>query len=381
MRRLDLATLIPDQLQCHGALDFDLRPDGISPRRLPGWTRPQVPRMMDVIVRMPSGCRLVFDTDAAEVSVTALATNLVTPPSIKRPVVMDLICEGVTYSVENLEGNTIFLDHKDPSKVDLVRGEAAEWQFVGLPGHMKRCEVWLPQNAMIELRYLSLSDGASLQLPSPEKRPKWIHHGSSISHCMEADQPSLTWPAVAATQLDWCLQSLGFGGQCHLDPFVARTMAQSDADILSIKAGINIVNMDSMRERIFGPLLHGFLDTLREHKPDAPIVLISPIYCPSAEQHPGPTVPNRAGKFVVIAGHEEVRKESLSLMRIRTLMAELVRSRQDPNLHYMDGLSLFGEADRDDLPDDLHPNPAGYVRMGQRFAVFASKLPSRPSFP
>jgi len=375
MKRLDLATLIPDQLICHGALDFDLRPAGISPRRLPGWTRPQVPQMMDVIVRMPSGVRLVFDTDATEISVTALATNLVTPPAVKRPVVMDLICEGATYSIANLEGNTIYLDRQDPGKIELVRGAAAEWRFEGLPGHMKRCEIWLPQNAMIELRHLSLSDNAALELPSAERRPKWIHYGSSISHCMEAEQPSLTWPAVAAAHLDWSLQSLGFGGQCHLDPFVARTMAQSDADILSIKAGINIINMDSMRERIFGPLLHGFLDTLREHKPDAPIILMSPIYCPSAEQHPGPTIPGRSGKFVVIPGHEAVRKESLTLTRVRTLMTELVSSRQDPNLHYLDGLSLFGEADADDLPDDLHPNPAGYIRMGERFAALAAELP------
>ncbi len=36
-----------------GALDFDQREQGISPPRLPGWTRPQVPRMMDVMVRKP----------------------------------------------------------------------------------------------------------------------------------------------------------------------------------------------------------------------------------------------------------------------------------------------------------------------------------------
>ncbi|MFT5561307.1 MAG: hypothetical protein ACJAYE_002321 [Candidatus Azotimanducaceae bacterium] len=381
MKRLDFSTLIPDKIVCHGALDFDFRPKGISPRRLPNWTRAQVPRVMDVIVRMPSGVRLVFDTDATEISVTALATNLVTPPAVKRPVVMDLNCEGMTHSVANLEGNTIYLDRHDPSKVDLVRGEAAEWRFGGLPGHMKRCEIWLPQNAMVELRHLSLSNNATLAMPATESRPKWIHYGSSISHCMEADQPSLTWPAVAAAQLDWSLQSLGFGGQCHLDPFVARTMAQSDADILSIKAGINIINMDSMRERIFGPLLHGFLDTLREHKPDAPIILMSPIYCPSAEQHPGPTVADHSGKFVIVTGHQEVRKESLTLARIRALMNELVLSRQDPNLHYIDGLSIFGEADAWDLPDDLHPNPAGYIRMGERFAVLAAELPlsARPS--
>jgi lysophospholipase L1-like esterase len=43
------------------------------------------------------------------------------------------------------------------------------------------------------------------------------------------------------------------------------------------------------------------------------------------------------------------------------------RKAGDENLDYLDGLTLFGAADASDLPDDLHPNGAGYVRMGQRF--------------
>tara|TARA_R110002072_G_scaffold7773_4_gene41507 strand:- start:4194 stop:5324 length:1131 start_codon:yes stop_codon:yes gene_type:complete len=368
MKDFDLSQQLPPNLICHGALDFDVRPKGISPRRLSAWTRAQVPKMMDVIVRMPSGVRLVFVTGATEVSVKALATNLVTPPAEKRPVVMDLVSEGATYTASSLEGNTILLNPKNPADINLVRGEMTEWRFSGLPSHKKRCEIWLPHNAMIELRQLSLSDGSKLEQVDVDDRRKWIHYGSSISHCMEAEQPSLIWPAVAAKELNWNLQSLGFGGQCHLDPFIARTMAQSDADILSIKAGINIINMDSMRERIFTPLLHGFLDTIRDKKPKAPILLASPIYCPSAEHHPGPTIPDKNGKFVVIPGHQAVRRESLTLTRVRKLMSELVEARQDPNLYYIDGLTLFGVQDAGDLLDDLHPNPEGYIRMGHRFS-------------
>jgi lysophospholipase L1-like esterase len=37
---------------------------------------------------------------------------------------------------------------------------------------------------------------------------------------------------------------------------------------------------------------------------------------------------------------------------------------------------LFGADDAGDLPDDLHPNPEGYIRMGHRFAdaVFTGGL-------
>src|SRR5262249_40410558 len=37
-----------------GALDVDRRPTGIVPRRLPHWTRPQVPLFMEIVVTMPS---------------------------------------------------------------------------------------------------------------------------------------------------------------------------------------------------------------------------------------------------------------------------------------------------------------------------------------
>lgn len=43
------------------------------------------------------------------------------------------------------------------------------------------------------------------------------------------------------------------------------------------------------------------------------------------------------------------------------------RAPGDTNLHLIDGLELFGSAEAIDLPDGLHPNAAGYVRMGERF--------------
>jgi len=51
------------------------------------------------------------------------------------------------------------------------------------------------------------------------------------------------------------------------------------ADFISLKLGINVVNGDSMRERSFIPAVHNFLDTIREKKPNTPILIISPIIC------------------------------------------------------------------------------------------------------
>ena len=188
---------------------------------------------------------------------------------------------------------------------------------------------------------------------------------------MEAQMPAETWPAVAARRLHFSLINMGFGGQCHLDPFVARSIRDLDAELISLKVGINIVNMDSLRERVFVPLLNGFLDTIRERHRTTPLVLCSPIYCPSAETQSGPTIPNEDGKFITVEGFDALRQGCLTLERIRTLIEEVVDVRKnqgDLNLYYMNGLELFGSSDADDLPDDLHPNPAGYIRIGERFA-------------
>jgi hypothetical protein len=114
---------------------------------------------------------------------------------------------------------------------------------------------------------------------------------------------------------------------------------------------------------------------VREHHPEVPLLVASPIVCPMAEHHPGPTIPDGTGGFRVIdGGPPELRATDLTLTRIRTIVRELVagrRDRGDANLHHLDGLELFGPSDVGDLPDGLHPNADGYVRMGERFAAHA----------
>lgn len=368
---LDIRSLSPETVEVVGALDFDQRPQGMSPRRLPDWTRLQLPQPMDVMVRMPSGVRLRFATSSRRIGLSFHATNLVTPPAPRRSIPFSLEINGLLHNAGSDRGNTIVLNPRNPTDFQLRRGEPDTVWFEDLSADWKTCELWLPHNAFIELRSLSIEGEAEIRAAESDKRPRWLHYGSSISHCMEADQPGLIWPAVAARAAGCSLQNLGFGGQCHLDQFVARTIRDSGADLISIKTGINVINMDSMRERVFAPAVHGFLDTIRERAARTPIALISPIFCPSAELRPGPTLPNESGKFVTFEGNSLLRQGCLTLVRVRELLSQIVEQRRsagDHHLHYVDGLSLFGAEDAPDLPDDLHPNPAGYIRMGERFA-------------
>ena len=360
------------ELQFVGALDLEQGKRGVSPRRLPAWTKAQFNApAMDMMVGMPSGVRLRFDTEADAVSVTAEVTTIVYQGSLPRTTQFTVVVNGVIGESQPVISPHVFLlDRFDPTKVEFVEGATTVVTFAGLGTHSKTIEVWLPQNARVEVSGISVSDGATIARTPENSLPRWVHYGSSISHCMEATEPTGTWPAVAARLSQAELTSLGFAGQCHLDQYVARTVRDMEFDIFTMKVGINVVNLDSMRERTFAPALHGFLDTVRDGHPHTPICVISPIYCASAETKPGPTLPGKDGKYFTLDRTASESFGCLSLTQMRNVIRGVVESRVaagDMNLSYHDGLQLFGQDDAGDMPDDLHPNAAGYQRMGERF--------------
>jgi hypothetical protein len=174
------------------------------------------------------------------------------------------------------------------------------------------------------------------------------------------------------------LTSAAFSGNALLDQLTARTMRDTPADLISIKVGINVVNGDLMRRRIFRSALHGFLDTLRDGHPETPLLVVSPIYCEPVEHLPGPTIqdPSRQDPWTITAGREEelaTGKLSLGVVRDEIAAAVALRSREDPNLHHLDGLALYGpgDADRMPLPDNLHPGDDVQALIAERFARLA----------
>jgi lysophospholipase L1-like esterase len=233
--------------------------------------------------------------------------------------------------------------------------------FDALGSDEKLIEIWLPQGTAVRIRSLAVTEGARIS-PAPDDRPHWVTYGSSITHCAWVDGPTDTWPSIVARQLDWRLTCLGFNGACHLDPLVARAMAELSADRFTLKVGINVHNLQTLRERTFAPLVHGFIATLRERHPVTPITVISPIFSPGREDSAFTDIPAVFGG-VPLTG-------DLTLNDMRQSLAEVVqlhRARGDHAIDYLDGRELFGHADADLLSDGLHPSPAGYARMGERF--------------
>lgn len=355
-----------------GALDRPIRDGVLTPSRLPAWSAAQTPDpSLVVMARMTSGVRLAFDTDAEIIELEALETGFKLGADPRRPVCVDLfINDQMNRRLTMSGGHTVEVDpFQDPPRVAVTRGAPETLVFDGLPAGRKAVEIWLPQSAAMALRALQLPTEAELW-PRRLTRRVWAHYGSSISHGMEAAGPSDTWPAIAARQAGVDLVSLGFAGQCMIDGLVARSLRDLPADLISLKLGANVVGGDVMRERAFVPAVHAFLDTVREGHPTTPILIVSPICCPMLEAHPGPSLRRPEG-IITVPRPADLMAGALTLQRVRTMLESVVAARRaagDQALSYMDGLSLFGLDEGGELPDGLHPDPAGHVRIGQRFA-------------
>ena len=373
---MDTIPLAPQLVR--GALDLERTPHGLLPHRLPARARAQcADPQLAMAEAQPSGVRLAFRTRATTVELDTLPTKRSYVGVPDRPDgVYDLLVDGVlTAQAVAAGGNTVTVDLAT-GEPELRPGPVATLRFTGLPAREKDVEIWLPHNEMTELVALR-ADAPVAPLPD-RGRKVWLHHGSSISHGSDAASPTGIWPARAAALAGVELINLGFGGSALLDPFTARTIRDTPADVISVKIGINLVNLDLMRLRAFVPAVHGFLDTIREGHPETPLLVVSPILCPIHEDTPGPGAFDLTAlgegklRFWATGDPEERAAGKLTLTVIREELSRIVEQRgpEDPNLRYVDGRDLYGEQDYAELPlpDELHPDAATHRRMGERFA-------------
>ncbi len=368
-----------------GALDLERTEVGVLPHRLPGWARKQYDDpQLEMVEAQPSGVRLVFRTRATAIELDTRPTKRVYTGAPHPPDgVYDVLVDGELVDQATVPGGNVLAIDLTTGAASQQSGEIGTVRVAGLSAEDKTVEIWLPHTETTEL--VALRTDAPIGPAADPGHRVWLHHGSSISHGSNATSPTGTWVAHAAALAGVEPINLGFGGSALLQPFVARTMRDTPADLISVKLGINVVNADVMRRRAFGPAVHGFLDTIREGHPTTPLLVVSAVLCPMHEDTPGPTMWDLEAlsrgelRFQATGDPADIPAGKLTLNVIREDLSRIVaqRSLTDPNLHYLDGRELYGAADNAEfpLPDDLHPDGPSHHRMAERFTKLAFNGP------
>ncbi|MHC4885596.1 MAG: SGNH/GDSL hydrolase family protein [Planctomycetota bacterium] len=272
---------------------------------------------------------------------------------------------SLTLHVVPFEGGRLFdlvIDNEIVQEA-ILEGKKKSVTFAGLPGKQTVMEIWFAPNAPIEVTGIEVESGKTCT-PAKDNRKRWISYGSSITQCSAAQSPANIWTGVAARALNLNLTSIGLGGQCHIDPMFARTIRDLPADFISLKLGINVQGHGSLNSRSYRPAIIGTVMTIREKHPKTTVMLISPVCSPPRE-----STPNHVGMTLEIMRAE-----------MQDAFKRLKKVTGDENLYYLNGLRLANAAFAEKyMPDDLHPNGPGYIRMGKNF-VKALPAPLKTRF-
>lgn len=318
--------LIDGPVAFAGAVSLEQTEAGVHPWRITHADLPLFEPALLPRAAVPAGVRLAFISDTSQVA-------LAVPPCYQcgRPCTFDLMVDGVMHQRQQLDASE-----------DTVR-------FTDLPEGEHRLELYLPLTTPIVIQRLTIDKNA-IAKPWHDPRPKWLVYGSSITQASRSYGPTESWPALVANRFDLNMTCLGYGGNCHMEPVVTRMMRDLPADYISLCLGINVMGAGSYSPRTFRAAVLGTILTIRDGHPDTPMVCVSPIANPPRER-----VPNTAG---------------MTLVDKREAIAEAVatlRERGDANLHYIDGLTLFGHAFVHHMPDELHPDAEGNRALADRY--------------
>ena len=326
---MEALDLIGGPVSFEGAVSLEETSEGVHPWRLPIERRNLFEPSLVNKASMPAGIRLTFVSDTSSLRLEIVSPEVEPTP----PWIFDLLVDGELHERA-----------APPMTAEAI-------QFNDLPSGEHRLELYLPsQYAPVVVRALKIDRDASIASWADERK-RIVLYGSSITHCRHAAGPSETWPALVARRFDLHLTSLGFGGDCHLDPVVGRMIRDLPADYIGLKIGINMMAAASASDRTFRALAIGLIETIREGHPETPMALVSPICHP-----PNEATENPAGM-------------TLQLMRERLSEAcSALQERGDRYLHYVDGLSLMGPDALHLYIDGIHPSAEGYRFLADAWA-------------
>ena len=246
------------------------------------------------------------------------------------------------------------------SGVDLyVRDDSGSWRWLacprpnqqsmsaklvsGLAPGSREYMLYLPLYNGVMSCEIGVAQGAKLT-PAP-KRPAArskpvVFYGTSITQGGCASRPGMPHPMILGRRLDRPIINLGFSGNGRMDLEFADLLGELDASAFVIDCLPNM-NGQAVAERVVP-----FVEKLRSHRPETPILLVEDRSFTNAFLLPSKRAHHDASRKALKAGFEELK------------------GRGDQNLHYLKGDDLLKN---EDTVDGSHPTDLGFVRQADIF--------------
>src|SRR5437588_8495634 len=206
----------------------------------------------------------------------------------------------------------------------------------GWPGD-ERAIVYLPEGMKPTIKSLG-GVGGRIE-PAPADQPRWIAYGDSVAEGWAASGPAYAWPAVAGRQHGLDVVNMGYAGAARGELASAEQIANLEADVISITHGTNCWTRTPHSVEMMSAAVAAFIDVVRQGHAETPIVVVSPVLRPDAED-----TPNRLGA---------------SLSDLRAAMEEAAAER---DVVLVPGRDLIGP---DELADGIHPDDEGHRILAQ----------------
>jgi lysophospholipase L1-like esterase len=174
------------------------------------------------------------------------------------------------------------------SGLDLYRrGEDGKWEYLATarpelaettrtmienrPTQMTEYCLYLPLYQKVDFLRIGVDAGTTIEPAPADDRKPIVHYGTSIVQGGCASRPAMVHTSILARWLDWPTINLGFSGSAKMEPEIADLMGEIDAQMYVLDAFPNMT--DEMIDERFVP----FVERLRAHRPDTPIVFVGHI--------------------------------------------------------------------------------------------------------
>lgn len=259
-----------------------------------------------------------------------------------------------TTNAEVSSVNTTLIAQKG---LDLYVLEGDRWQYAGTGrptanksrhewalmdnagGAAKECLLYLPLYDTIDSLQLGVAPEAAIAAAPNTFKGKVVCVGSSITHGIGVSRPGMAYPARLERALNMEFANLGASGQCKLDSFFARIVADTQADAFLFDTFSN-PSAEQITERF-----DEFVRIIRAAHPAVPLIFLQTL------DRETTTYNSKIRKF-------EADKQTAARRCMAAAMAT------DPNIYFIDPGMPIGD-DHEGTVDGVHPTDLGHERILQ----------------